>query len=420
MVSKTLEERLARIHANPHGGNDYILADAKDADMALSIGAPGKSPERWPDGEIKHKNLAEFREQIVEIVDQGLVDIMLMSASTAEILCMQKKLFENSRVTPAARANDTTDIHIVRGSRYPSQPSLPFRTATLDHIMCGKASCEPGVRHLGPDLGLYSITFANDSVRDREALEAYKAFRIEAEIKGFRHFLEVFDPNVAGMVDPAQLPGFINDCIVRALGGVTSAGRPVFLKIVYHGARAMEELVAYDPHLVVGILGGSAGTTYDAFKLLSESKKYGARVALFGRKINNAENQLAFVRFLRHLADGEITAEEAVPAYHSVLQKLGIKPHRTLKEDMQITTGIMNYGGGPATVSVPGGVPGKSPAATTPAKATTPAASTVKKPEAPAKTVNKFTPQDAPDFSKMTSAEKVAWQKARWDRILGK
>ena len=76
--------------------------------------------------------------------------------------------------------------------------------------------------------------------------------------------------------------------------------------MVYHGPKAMEELVHYDPHLVVGILGGSAGTTYDAFKLLSEAKKYGARVALFGRKINNAENQLAFIRFLRLIADGEI------------------------------------------------------------------------------------------------------------------
>ena len=84
--------------------------------------------------------------------------------------------------------------------------------------------------------------------------------------------------------------------------------------MVYHGPKAMEELVRYDPHLIVGILGGSAGTTYDAFKLLAEAKKYGARVALFGRKINNAENQLAFIRFLRHIADGEISPEEAVKA----------------------------------------------------------------------------------------------------------
>ena len=30
----------------------------------------------------------------------------------------------------------------------------------------------------------------------------------------------------------------------------------------------MEELAAYDPNLVVGILGGGAGTTYDAFRLI--------------------------------------------------------------------------------------------------------------------------------------------------------
>src|SRR5207244_8123803 len=108
------------------------------------------------------------------------------------------------------------------------------------------------------------------------------------------------------------VPAFINDAIVRTLAGVTGKGRPLFLKVVYRGPGAMEELVRYDPHLVVGILGGSAGTTYDAFKLLSEAKKYGARVALFGRKINNAENQLAFIQLLRLIVDGEVSAEEAV------------------------------------------------------------------------------------------------------------
>src|SRR5206468_8716602 len=143
---------------------------------------------------------------------------------------------------------------------------------------------------------------------------------------------------------------FINDAIVRTLGGVTTKGRPLFLKMVYHGAKAMEELVQYDPHLVVGILGGGAGTTYDAFKLLSEARKYGARVALFGRKINNAENQLAFVHFLRLIADGEISAEEAVKAYHGVLQRLGVKPQRSLEDDMKLQTNVMSYGGTGATI----------------------------------------------------------------------
>src|ERR1700757_3885092 len=162
MTQKSLDLKLARLHANPRGCKDFILADAKDADMALAIGAPGRSPEAHG-GELRYRSLAEFRDVIVQIVEQKLVDIMLMSASTSEALTIQRRLFDDSPVTPAARANDTTDIHIVRGARYPTQPSLPFRTATLDHIQCGHVDCQPGERTLGADLGLYSITFSNNS-----------------------------------------------------------------------------------------------------------------------------------------------------------------------------------------------------------------------------------------------------------------
>jgi hypothetical protein len=407
-MEKTLDIKLRRIHADPRGCKDFILADAKDADMALSIGAPGKSPEAHG-AELRYRSLSEFRDVIVEIVEQKLVDIMLMSASTSEVLTIQKRLFDKSPVTPAARANDTTDIHIVRGGRYPTSPSRPFRTATLDHLQCGHLDCKPEERGLGVDLGLYSITFNNDAELDRDSLEEYKAFRLEAERKGFRHFLEVFDPCVAGAVAAEQVPGFINDAIVRTLGGVTSKGRPVFLKVVYHGPKYMEELVHYDPHLIVGILGGSAGTTYDAFKLLSEAKKYGARVALFGRKINNAENQLAFIQFLRLIADGEIAAEEAVRAYHGVLQKLGVKPHRSLEDDMKLQTNVMNYGGNGVVISNP---PKPAPATETKAACTCACPCNGKAKPAARK-------GGEPDFTKMTTAEKVAYHRARWDRILG-
>jgi len=341
------------------------------------------------------------------------VDIMLMSASTSEVLTIHKRIFENSTVTPAARVNDTTDIHVIRGSKYPTDPSLPFRTATLDHIQCGHLDCKPEERHLGANLGLYSITFQNDTVIDRQALEEYKQFRLEAERKGFRHFLEVFDPNRPESVEASKIPEFINDAIVRTLGGVTEKGRPIFLKMVYHGPKAMEELVRYDPHLVVGILGGSAGTTYDAFKLLSEAKKYGARVALFGRKINNAENQLAFVRFLRWIADGEITAEEAVRAYHGVLQQLGIKPQRSLEDDMKLQTNVMSYGGKGKVVSLSPSPNGKRE---------TSAKQGVKKDcdcGCNGTCATKTAGDGEPDFKKMTPAEKIAWHKARLDRILG-
>jgi hypothetical protein len=416
MMEKSLDIKLSRLHADPHGAQDFILADAKDADMALAIGAPGRSPEAHP-GEVRYRSLAEFRDIILQIVEQRLVDVMLMSASTNEILTIQKQAFDNSPVTPAARVNDSTDIHIIRGGNYSNQPSLPFRTATLDHIQCGHLDCEPGERHLGANLGLYSITFNNDAVLDRQALEEYKQFRLEAETKGFRHFLEVFDPNRSEAVEASKVPEYINDAIVRALGGVTAKGRPIFLKMVYHGPRAMEELVHYDPHLIVGILGGSAGTTYDAFKLLSEAKRYGARVALFGRKINNAENQLAFVRFLRLIADGELEAEEAVHAYHGVLQRLGIKPYRSLKDDLQLLTNVMSYGGSTKVISSPPPNPPIVAARRLEERPTCSCGATCDCKE-PATSVP-TTAEGEPDFERMTPAQKIAYHRARWDRILG-
>src|SRR5206468_582670 len=180
---------------------------------------------------------------------------------------------------------------------------------------------------------------------DREALLWYKEFREEAERKKFRHFLEVFDPNVESGVRPEKLGEFINDNILRTLAGVPEAGRPIFLKIVYHGPKAMEELAQYDPNLVVGILGGSAGTTYDAFKLIHDAQKYGARIALFGRKINNAEHQLGFIEMLRLITDGTISPEEAVRAYHGVLQAKNIKPRLPLEKDLELTDQTMSYDG---------------------------------------------------------------------------
>src|SRR5207247_4043811 len=65
--------------------------------------APGHS---WHESQERPRSLAEFRDQIREVVRQGLVDIMLMSASSHEILCLEERLFESSPVTAAVRANE--------------------------------------------------------------------------------------------------------------------------------------------------------------------------------------------------------------------------------------------------------------------------------------------------------------------------
>jgi hypothetical protein len=265
---------------------------------------------------------------------------------------------------------------------------------------------------------------------DYPTIEAYKQFRIEAESKGFRHFLEIFDPNACGDKCPADLGRYVNDLIARTLAGVPSSGRPVFLKIAYHGPRAMEELVAYDPSLVAGILGGSSGTTHDAFKLLEDAKKYGARAALFGRKINNSEHALTFVQFLHQIANGRIGAAEAVKAYHGELEKLKIKPYRAIKDDLELTVTESSYAGGSGAAAakavgnnvaqaakfrvtesmVSGGATKPAPQKpSTVEKTKVIANAMIAKPMAGIPTLA----NGSPDFKTMTAAQKVAYSRGR-------
>jgi hypothetical protein len=166
-VEKTLDLKLAALQKDP-ACREFILADAKDADMAFGTSSPGRDC----DGRLR--SLGEYRDQIRQIVSQGMVEITLMSASTSEILTIQERIFDASAVTPAVRANDATDVHVVRGARYPGALSRPFATATLDHIQAGKSPCSDAERRLGANLGLYSVTFNNDLESDLKTLEAYK------------------------------------------------------------------------------------------------------------------------------------------------------------------------------------------------------------------------------------------------------
>jgi hypothetical protein len=431
---KSLDAKLAEIKANPRS-RAFILADAKDADMAFGVRAPGPrgclarhgarpahfSPEVWTRDEFGYRNLPEFLDIIREVTHQGLVDIMLMSAYVNEQLTIKEGLFKHSPVTPAARANDTTDVWAVRHGCYTREPSQPFRSASIDHIQCGEIECERDAsgEFPGANLGLYSITFVNNLEQDRQALLWYKEFREEAERKQFRHFLEVFDPNVDSGIPAEKLGEFINDNIIRALAGVPESGRPLFLKIVYHGPKAMEELAQYDPNLVVGVLGGSAGTTYDAFKLVHDAQKYGARVALFGRKINNAEHQLAFIEMLRLITDGRLSPEEAVRAYHGVLQAKGIKPHRSLQDDLRPTDTAISYGGTSArsAVTVPSNRVWTAEQALPPeTNQNLPSGTASAEQDAagwPKRT------DGLPDFEKMTSAQRRTYDAARLRRKFG-
>ncbi len=326
-------EKLAAIKSDKYRKQDFIIADAKDSDMAGGTMTTGVKRGQNGDADRPYTR-DEFLKNIVALVEQNVVDILLASASNMETLT-RRGVFHNTSVARAVRVNDTTDIWAaIRGADYPSHASRPFRSASLDRLRRPLDA----TRESAVDLGLYSITFNNDIDRDYASLEAFSSFRRDAAAIGFKYFLEVFNPNVDPRMPAEVVPQFVNDSIIRTLAGIVEADRPQFLKVVYNGPKALEELTGYDPGVVVGVLGGSAGTTRDCFELLFQAERFGARVALFGRKINLAESPLELIALMRTVTDGAIDPEEAVHAYHGQLQKLGVRPTRSLDDDLRITS----------------------------------------------------------------------------------
>ena len=334
-----LTDKLRALRQGTASPETFILADAKDADMAWGVASAGRP---WPADHDGYRSIHALHDDIRQIVQQGIVDIMLTSVSTMSRLAGEEDLFAGTAVTPAVRLNDTTDIWAPRGGTYRQEASHPFATCALAEARYGSARHPVGRTPLVA-LGLYSITFVNQLQADLRSLQAFRQFRLAAAECGLRYFLEVFAPNVECGLSAEETARFVNDSVARTLAGIPLDGRPEFLKIPYFGPAALEELVAYDPSVVVGILGGASGTTYDGFKLIAEAQKYGARVALFGRRIKDAEAPLEFVRLLRAIVQHQLTAEQAVDVYHDRLRELGIPPKRPLDQDRQGTAPELAY-----------------------------------------------------------------------------
>lgn len=331
MVVTRLDRKLANIRAGRYTPADFVIADAKDSDVGAGVTATGFDYSVQPP---RRRTRQEFIGQIEEIIDQDIVDIMLVSQSNLELLD-ERGAFTGSQIKPAIRANlKSMCWGAVRHGTYTQNASVPYRDADL-------ASAISGYPTRGTDLGLYSVSFSNDLTRDLATLEAFKAFRQEAERLNFTYFYEVFNPSIDIGLNQQQIGEFVNDQIIKSLANVPRRQRPLFLKTPFNGPRAMEELSGFDSELIVGVLGGGAGTTRDTFELISQSERYGARLALFGRKINLAEAPLPLLVLMRAVVDGSIAPDEAVRAYHGDLQKLGIAPNRSLNDDLAITEDVL-------------------------------------------------------------------------------
>src|SRR4051795_13392667 len=98
-MTSRLERKLEAIHSNPNC-KEFILADARDADLCWGVPSPGLVS----DGEVsRFRTMPEFLAQIRDVVKQGEVDILLASVSTMSLLAHRENLFAASDVTPATR-----------------------------------------------------------------------------------------------------------------------------------------------------------------------------------------------------------------------------------------------------------------------------------------------------------------------------
>jgi len=322
---KILDTKLKNIRSGNYKPSDFIIADAKDADMGGGRRAPGFIREE--NGKLTEKpaSYESYLNKMKEMTKSQMIDVMLMSMTSAERL-VDQNIFNNSPVTPAVRLNDTSCIWgLLRHGEYDTHQSRPFATTQLRHAKNFV------------DLGLYSMTFNKDVDRDVHMLNEYRNFRDNAEKIGMRHFLEVFNSAVINL-SIEEMGQYVNDCILKTLAGQISKEKPLFLKIAYNGPKAMEELASYDPgNLVIGILGGGKGTSRDCFELLKQACKYGARVALFGRKVNLSENQLIIIETMRNVIENDLESDDAVKLYHDKLLKENIKPDRDISNDNELT-----------------------------------------------------------------------------------
>ena len=260
------------------------------------------------------------------ITRSGLVDIMLMSASSSYALTFRETLFDNSPRHPAVRANDTTDVHLAAADRRRSPVAPVPHCQPRPRPVRAPRMWPPSRRHPRRNLGLYSVTFDDDlGPRHRDPRAVPRVSRMKPA-EGFRYFLEVFDPNIPNAVAPDILPRYINDMISsNACRGCSRAGRSssrwsTTAPRRWKNCSVMTRTWSSE-FSAAGL--GRRSTLSNCSRTLRSTR---AKVAVRPQDQQRTENQLAFVQFLRLIVDGVINTIEAVKAYHAVLGRIGDPP----------------------------------------------------------------------------------------------
>lgn len=385
-MTKTLQRKIRALLADASNSAEFILADAKESDLALA-GVPAvleRSLER-PDASFPYRSRGAYLDQILELIEDSPLDLMVVSREVAGSMAGAGGAFEHSRVSPSVRVQSGRDLR----ARAPGES--------------------------GP-LPLFGLGLSRDRALDQAELDAYDRFRLDVGVVRGGHLLELYPASGRDGGPPQRVDDVLDDRLLHSLLESPPWARPTLLQVPYYGPRLMERLAGCLPGIAVGVLGGAPGTTFDAFQLLAEAGRNGARAALFGRRIGAAEHQAAFVRLMDVVARREASPAEAVHAYHGVLQGLGIRPLRELGEDLQPSSQLLRGEERSAVYVVVPELPYAPGARGEPAGAGERSSGTRTAPSPPAAT----TPTEPePDFDRMTPQEKLDYNQRRRDRIFG-
>ena len=85
-MAKSLDRRLAAILAGRYTPDDFIIADAKDADMAKGVAAGGPPRDARGRAGPGFRTRRAYLDDMAAVVQQGVIDILLASASSGERL----------------------------------------------------------------------------------------------------------------------------------------------------------------------------------------------------------------------------------------------------------------------------------------------------------------------------------------------
>ena len=308
-----LEEKLARIRAGGYRRQDFVIANANDAEMGPGLQAMGPARER--DGSSRRlRSREEFLEATQAVIRQDISDILLLSVSNLELLLKRDAFTRHGR-----QAGDPRQRHhriwVLRGATYHIKPSRPFRTASLEARKPSPISASirsPSTTISTPTSSRSKHSPSSAKTRRRTAFRTSSkcSTRTPRTSTTRRCRATSTTRSFAALAASPRPSGHASqDRIQRPAGA--------------RRARLVRSL------LVVGVLGGGAGTTRDCFELIHQAEKYGARVALFGRKIRLAESPLDMVR----LCARSPTARSRRPKPSTPITtsaEAGLTPHREL------------------------------------------------------------------------------------------